>query len=307
MAKQALVIGDATLDITVRSPTLAEPGADHPADITIGPGGQGANVAVRLARLGWTVRLLTVVGTDATGRLLAGWLTDDGVQQVNGGDDTSGLVASIIGRDGERAMLSDRRGLSVDSVEHGLAQMRIAADEWIHLSAYALADPASGDALATAAAGLARSHRLSVGGGSFVADGPVPGRWRNIRPCLSVFDRREAEALAGTSGTAAVLASHLASRASATVVVTDGPDGATAGRPDGSTVAGAHEPRVQVVDATGAGDAFTAALIDRLADQPDWALSEVLGTALDAASRHGAAVASRVGAQARIPGEAWVQ
>lgn len=305
MAKRALVVGDATLDVTVRGGGTAEPGADHPAEITLGPGGQGANVAVRLARLGWQVRLLTAIGTDPPGKLLAGWLTDDGIELLSNGGGRSGLVASLIGPTGERAMLSDRCGLSVDSVERCLTDPGMAADEWIHVSGYALADPVSGAALASAAAPVARGHRLSIAGGSFGGDGPVPERWRAIRPCLSVFDRREAEALAGSiGGTTAELASGLALSAMTTVVVTDGPAGATAARPDGSTVAFSPDARGPLLDATGAGDAFTAALIDRLTDQPDWSSRGVLGSALESAGRHGAAVAALVGAQAPISDEA---
>lgn len=305
MAKRALVVGDATLDVTIRGDGTAESGADHPAEITLGAGGQGANVAVRLARMGWQVRLLTVVGTDAPGSLLAGWLTDDRIEVLTDGGGRSGLVASLIGTDGERAMLSDRCGLSVASVERWLTETGIAADEWIHISGYALADPVSGAPLASAAAALARDHRLSIAGGSFAGDGPVPERWRAVRPCLSVFDQREAQALAATSGgTPAELASELALSLEATVVVTNGPAGATAARPDGSTVAISPESRGPLIDATGAGDAFTSALIDRLTDQPDWSLPGVLDSALESAGRHGAAVAARVGAQAPIPDEA---
>jgi len=89
-------------------------------------------------------------------------------------------------------MLSDRCGLSVGSVERWLTEAGMAAEEWIHVSGYALADPVSGAALASAAGAAARDHRLSIAGGSFAGDGPVPERWRAIRPCLSVFDRREA-------------------------------------------------------------------------------------------------------------------
>jgi sugar/nucleoside kinase (ribokinase family) len=60
---------------------------------------------------------------------------------------------------------------------------------------------------------------------------------------------------------------------------------------------------VSVVDATGAGDAFTAALIAGLAGQPWPPDASVLAGALADAAALAAEVAGTVGAQARVGSE----
>ena len=47
---RVVVIGDATLDVTVAPAEPMRHGGDVAAAIRLAPGGQGANVAVRLAR-----------------------------------------------------------------------------------------------------------------------------------------------------------------------------------------------------------------------------------------------------------------
>jgi len=61
------VIGDSTLDVTVRPAEAPRAGGDVPASISLAPGGQGANVAVRLARAGIDVRLATAIGGNLLG------------------------------------------------------------------------------------------------------------------------------------------------------------------------------------------------------------------------------------------------
>jgi pfkB family carbohydrate kinase. len=51
------VVGDCTLDVIVRPVGALRPGGDIPARVAVGAGGQGANVAVRLARQGVPVQL----------------------------------------------------------------------------------------------------------------------------------------------------------------------------------------------------------------------------------------------------------
>jgi sugar/nucleoside kinase (ribokinase family) len=66
------VVGDLSLDIVVAQSGPRREGSDVPAKIRIGPGGQAANVAVRLARLGAGAALVAPLADDAAGRLLSG-------------------------------------------------------------------------------------------------------------------------------------------------------------------------------------------------------------------------------------------
>jgi ribokinase len=77
------------------------------------------------------------------------------------------------------------------------------------------------------------------------------------------------------------------------VVITRGAGGALVA--DRSGVTEVSSPRVEVVDTTGAGDAFTGALSLRLARGDD------LATAARLAARVGAAAVTRPGAQSSFP------
>jgi ribokinase len=102
-----------------------------------------------------------------------------------------------------------------------------------------------------------------------------------------VVNEHEAEFL-GDPRPAALLA-----RGPRSVVITRGADGAVVA--DRSGVVEVSSPRVEVVDTTGAGDAFTGALSLRLARGDD------LATAARLAARVGAAAVTRPGAQSSFP------
>ncbi|HEY8921059.1 MAG TPA: carbohydrate kinase family protein, partial [Candidatus Limnocylindria bacterium] len=188
------VIGDSTLDVTVRAAEAPRAGGDVPARISISPGGQGANVAVRLARARADVRLATAVADDAAGRMLAEALEADGVAVVQLGAERSGLVISLLDADGERAMLSDRVTLQPTR----LAEACAGAD-WVHCSGYALADDATGDAVAGILGSLPTTTPVSAGGGSLPDDparsARVRARLATARVALLVLSRDEAAAL----------------------------------------------------------------------------------------------------------------
>ena len=158
------VIGDSTLDVTVRAAEAPRAGGDVPARISISPGGQGANVAVRLARAGEDVRLATAIADDPAGRLLSEALEADGVAVAQLGAERSGLVISLVDAAGERAMLSDRVTLDPTALAAACA-----GAQWVHCSGYALADDVTGDALAEILRSLA-SARVSAAGGSLPND-----------------------------------------------------------------------------------------------------------------------------------------
>jgi sugar/nucleoside kinase (ribokinase family) len=297
-----VVIGDATFDVTVRGATPFA-GADRPAAIEVGRGGQGANVAVRLARGGYPVRLVTAIGSDPIGAELSAGLAAEGVDVLDLGAPRTGVVVSLLDAVGERAMLSDRASASDASwsgVEGALADAA-----WIHVSGYPLADDRSGGALARMLGARRPEQRASVGGGSFLDGAAVVERLRVARPDLLHFDRREAAVLAGATPhvpldftrSAADLADALAATFGAAAVVTDGAAGATAAI-GGETVTADAAPR-PVVDATGAGDAHAAAVLGVLAPGPWPPTLTDLRHALDLGGRAGAEVAAVIGAQAR--------
>jgi len=294
------VIGDATLDVTVRRAEAPRAGGDVPAQISISPGGQGANVAVRLARAGLDVRLATAIADDAGGRLLAPALKADGVRLVRLAAPRSGLVISLLDGAGERAMLSDRVTLDPAGVAAACA-----GAEWVHCSAYALADDASGDALARVLGSLPPSTRVSAGGGSLQPDAARSARVRDrvatAGVALLVLGRDEAAALLERPlPSVAAAADAMASAFPGLIaVVTGAAAGSAAAGPGFALSVPAIEQPTPMLDATGAGDAYVAALIAALLGAPWPPDLRTLRDAMERGSRDGALVSRVLGAQAR--------
>lgn len=299
------VIGDSTLDVTVRSPEAPQPGGDVPAHISIAAGGQGANVAVRLVRAGASVRLATAIADDAAGRLLAEALEAEGVVVSPLGAERSGMVISLVDADGERAMLSDRVTLQ----PAGLAAA-CAGSQWVHCSGYALADDATGDAVAQVLGSLPPSTRVSAGGGSLRQDAAraarVRARLEAAGVALLVVSRDEAAALLdrplpSTAAAADAVAGALPGLIS---VVTGGAAGSSAAGPGFALSVPAVEQTTPMLDATGAGDAYLAALILGLlaAEWPPGV--SALREAMERGAVAGAQVSRVVGAQGMTAAEA---
>ncbi len=303
-----VVIGDATLDVIVRG-DVPDAGADRLAQITVGPGGQGANVAVRLARAGNQVTLVSALADDEAGHVLRSALAEDRVTLLAAPAVRTGLVVALVDGTGDRSMLSDRAAIDerVLAGPEGAAILRDA--DWLHVSGYPLADSEHGPALATMAGARPAHQRCSVGGGSF--DGVRPSQaelvalLREVHPDLLHVDRAEADAIVGRPAGPSEGADALAVRVSEVVggvaVVTDGAAGAAAATDAGSVwVEGIDRP---AADATGAGDAHAAAILTFLAPRswpPDLS---TLREALEVAGAQGAAAAGVVGAQARTASE----
>lgn len=297
-----LVVGDATVDVTVAPSRPVRFGGDVSAVIRLGAGGQGANVAVRLARRGEPVTLAAPVADDVAGRLLREALTMDGIRLAEMPANRTAVVVALLDAGGERSMLSDRQ-----PIDASRAAAAIDAAEWIHLSAYALVDDREGDSLAAALGARPAGTRLSLAGGSISPEPALVSRFLHrlgvLRPDLLVVSREEAASLlGGPMRLAREAAPQLADRAGV-VVVTAGSAGSVA-LVDGEL----HEvlaPDVAgpALDSTGAGDAYVAALIAGLVAGA-WPPAEgPLRSAMEEGSRAGALVARVVGAQGRIDGE----
>jgi ribokinase len=298
------VIGDSTLDVTVRPAAAPRAGGDVRARISLSPGGQGANVAVRLARAGVQVRLATAIADDPAGRLLSEALEADGVALVRLAAERSGLVISLLDADGERAMLSDRVTLDPSALAAACA-----GAEWVHCSGYALADDATGDALADLLGTLPPSTTVSVGGGSLpeepVRAGRVRRRLATAGVALLIVARDEAAALLDRPlPSVAAAADALATAFPGLIaVVTGSAAGSAAAGPGFALSVPAVDPAIPMVDATGAGDAYVAALITGLRGH-DWPPDlPTLRAAMEDGSRDGGLVSRVLGAQGRTPAE----
>jgi ribokinase len=295
------VIGDATLDVSVQvsaGPSGPTSAGDARARITVGPGGQGANVAVRLARTGIEVRLIAPLADDPAGRVVRRHLEDESVEVAALPAARTSMVVVMVAPGGERMMLSDRVGAEGDLAS------TLDGCGWVHVSGYLLREASEAERVidAIGSAGIAR---VSVAGGSFEgwADARIARDAINaISPSLLVFNRDEAGLMAGAPMRTAEEAAVALGTAQRLAFVTDGKRGAAAaGGALKRALRYGHAPLSQpAIDSTGAGDAFTAALIASLA--PAWPPSaEFVAAALERASQEGAAATSAIGAQSVAP------
>jgi ribokinase len=295
------VIGDATLDVSVEvsvGPAGAMSAGDARAPITVGPGGQGANVAVRLARTGIPVRLIAPLADDPAGRVVRGHLEDESVEVAPLPASRTSMVVVMVAPGGERMMLSDRV-----RAEGDLAST-LDGCGWVHVSGYLLRESSEAERVVDAI-GSAGIARISVAGGSFEgwADARVARDAINaISASLLVFNRDEAGLMAGAPMRSAEEAAAALGTGQRLAFVTDGERGAAvAGGPVKRTLGYGHAQESQpAIDSTGAGDAFTASLIGSLASA--WPPSaELVAAALERASQEGAAATSAIGAQSVAP------
>ena len=253
-------LGDLLLDVIVRLDGPIAEDTDTYGRTRVGAGGQAANVAAWVAALGGGARFLGKRARDPAGRILAEELRGRGVDlagpEVESG---TGTVVSVATPDGARTMLSDR-GVSVAFAPEELDAAWLEDCEWLHLPGYSLVvSPLRETALT--AAGLAPAVSIDLSSTAALQEAGVErfrGTLASVRP--SVVFANEAEAQ---------LVSPIQAE---TLVVKRGARGCVVHDGEGSRELPAVE--ADVVDSTGAGDAFAAGFLVGGADQ-----------ALDAAAR----------------------
>jgi ribokinase len=276
-----VVIGDAILDVHAWPAVPIAVGADVPATVRLNPGGQGANLAVRLARQGLDVMLACVMADDPAGRIVQAALDADGVRTSSSAATATGVVVVLGSAGGERTMVSERAPLVLRP------DLAVAAESWLMLSGYVLLQE-DGTAVATR---LATHHGGRILVGCAVPDA-LRDRWRAgivaFRPDLVIANRAEADEL-------------LAGLELPGMAVTDSAGAeARIGEVRARADAAVGPP---AVDTTGAGDAFAAGIVAGLVGAA-WPPDErVLRAAVERGVALASAVVRQPGAQARVPGE----
>lgn len=263
-------LGDVMLDVIVRLEEALAPGGDVRAATRAGAGGQAANVAAWAQALGAEARCIAKRGDDATGELVARELANRGVEVVGPvASGATGVVVSVVGGDGDRALASDR-GIAptFDPTELDAAWLDC---DVLHISGYALLrHPVSDTGLLAAAIARDRGARVSVDVAAWTeirAFGPVAFRelLDTVAPDILFATEAEWEILGGAYLTAPTGVIKRGARG-CTVVTVDA-------RIDFAPV------ETEVVDTTGAGDALAAGFL--------------LGGSLEEAARRGLDAAAR--------------
>jgi sugar/nucleoside kinase (ribokinase family) len=277
-----LSIGDLVLDIAIVPERQLRPDDDTPSTITVGGGGQAGNFCAWAAWLGVKSRLVTRIGDDETGHRLVRELEALGVDvfAVRGAEPT-GAVAVLVGPHGERTMAT-QRGASVGLRPEHLQPRWFTGVDLIHVPAYSLFSEPLASA-AQAAVTMARG-----GGGKLAIDLSSVAGLLEYGPARMAreLDRLQPDLLFATAAEADTLATPLEDLTSVAVVKLG---------PAGCSIAGQRitAPPAEVVDATGAGDAFAAAFCASFLDGASPA------AAGERAVQVAAAAVTRVGARPR--------
>jgi len=272
-----VVLGSVNLDIVAKADRLPVAG-ETVTDAELGryPGGKGANQALAAQRLGADVTLVARVGTDSAAEEALALLREDGVDLSNVSavkDAATGVALIAVAASGENQIVvapGANRSLLPETLEIPAADALICQLE------------VPTDAVAYAAANFKGFYCANL----------APARHVDV----TVLQRAD---LIVVNETEAAWYGDSLSACTGMIATTFGAAGAVLTR-DGEDIARSKPPRVEAVDTTGAGDAFTAALTVALVE------GQSPEEALNFACAAGAAAATKVGAQPSLPTRAEV-
>ena len=287
-----VVVGDLLLDIAVATHAPLMLGSDVTGSVLLRQGGSAAAVARRLAGLRVQVRLITAVGEDELGQTLVSWLSDRGVEvharrlrRI-----PTGRVAVRVEEAGERSFVVNR-GAACHLTPRQVPARCFGGTDAVHLPLYSLiCEPLASAARRAAALGRKESALLSLDLSSS-AELRTYGRdrvldlIRDLRPDVVFGNESEIQALLGERG------ADLAARLAPVVAVKRGRAGSRVVLGVQAAIDVPTIPR-DVLDTTGAGDAFAAGFLAR------WLRSG--GRRSRAALRAAAAAGNRAAAAALI-------
>ncbi len=253
-----VVLGDVMVDVVARLSGPLAPGSDAPAVIRFHGGGSAANTAAWLAEAGAEPVLVGRVGDDERGRGAREELAAAGVEARLAADPElpTGTCIVLVAPDGERTMAPDA-GANDGLSDADLPDDLLVAGGHLHVAGYALlrrgSRPAARSAISRA---LGRGMTVSVDPSSAALLSPdfldhAEGAG------LLLPNEDEARMLSGEADperAARVLTARFGE-----VIVTLAAEGAL--WTDGHDNAHGEAIPVEVVDSTGAGDAFAAGLL----------------------------------------------
>ncbi|MEA4884141.1 MAG: ribokinase [Clostridia bacterium] len=260
------IVGSFMTDLMSRSPHLPVPGETvMGGPFQMGPGGKGANQAVAAARLGSDVNILVSLGKDQFGDFAYNNLLREGigvefVKRVEGMSTGAALII-VDDAKGENMIVvapGSNSALGADDVDKGI-QVILDSD-------YVLMQ------LEIPLETVEYTAKLAHASGVKVILNPAPGRPLSdeLLRAVDVLTPNETEAsiVSGITvtdlATAELAGKALVRRGCPTVIVTMGGLGVLVVDANGAQ----HVPgfKVDVVDTTGAGDAFNGALAAALAE-----------------------------------------
>jgi sugar/nucleoside kinase (ribokinase family) len=294
MSAKVLCIGDVMLDVVTQikvMPSQINYGSDTPATITTHGGGAAGNVASWLTQTDAQATIVGHVGNDAAGSALVTEFDLLGVRHHNlvVDEGRSGVVVVLVDPTGERTMFPDNganSGLHIGDLPE--------LNEYnaVYISGYSPLDPFSLHGIKEMITKV-RSEGLpiyfdpaSVGGMKEVAIDEV----QSWLPLMNVLLLNEEEAIYLSGHGDIELALDELLQKCETVVIKRGSHGAIGKTRGGDSISVPAIP-VDVVDTTGAGDAFAAGFISQFTTNHD--LTRALLAGVEIAALNVAIVGAR--------------
>ena len=289
MSAPVVIVGSLNADLFVEVAALPRPGETvRGSDLTVRPGGKGANQAAAAGLLAADVTLIGAVGADDHGRLLLSAAESAGVRtaQIRSADVATGTAMITVDEAGENTIIISpgaNARLSADDARAGIDDRTSVVGLCLEI------EPA------TVAAAVARAREV----GATVVLNLSP--YRRVDPevlagvDVLLVNEIELEQLVGAFDELTEALGRLTDAGVGRTVVTLGDAGAAILDAATGTSRRVASPEVEVVDTTGCGDAFAGALISRLA------AGDELLAAVETAVRVGAYAATGKGAQPSYP------
>jgi fructokinase len=264
-----LVAGELLADV------VSTGGADFALSLDVRPGGSPANVAVGLARLGVAVEFVGRVSGSGLGPWLREHLVGNGVGVHHAVVASELPTLAFVGLDPEGVPTYGFYGPTTADWYWKLSELpdgSAARASALHTGSLACALPPGADVLAAWADGLREAGDVLLSYDpnvrpSLISD-PVPfgvqvEGWVRRSHLVKVSEEDLRVLYPGRR--VLDVAAEWAGYGPELVVVTEGENGATAFRPEGTTISRPGR-NVKVIDTVGAGDAFAAGLLAWLAD-----------------------------------------
>lgn len=294
MAAKITVLGNINIDFVMRAERMPRPGETlMGSDLKLVPGGKCANQAVTAARVGADVTVIGRLGEDVFGPQLRENLEREGINTdfiTSDPEAHTGSAFIALSPSGENSILScmgANLAVSPEQVE-GASEAIEAADMLLVQ-------------LGVPLEAVLRAMEIATAAGTQVLFDPTPVRgdldpmWPHTT--VSCPNETEAEVIIGEPATspedAARAAGWFRERGVETAIIKLGARGALVLDDDGARLVPGYT--VEVVDTTGAGDAFAGALGTRLAE------GAPVDEAIAFANAAGAMAAARFGAQPSLP------
>ncbi|MFF1883784.1 ribokinase [Pseudarthrobacter sp. NPDC058196] len=305
-----VVVGSLNADLTIYCERLPQPGETvHGNGFAVNPGGKSANQAVAAGRLGGHVSLVGAVGDDANGNMLQASVAGAGVDvgHVRTSSEPTGVAVIAVDAHGENNIIISAGANGTLSP----ADVAGAADVLDGAAVVSLClEVAMPTVLAAAQAGHDAGATVLLNLSPYAH---IPAELAELTDILLV-NAHEAALFLGPGASVPGADAHaaqwgavrerFAGRGIRQVLVTLGAHGSVvldSEAPPGAQVTFVAPTRVDAVDTTGAGDAFTGAVAVRLA------AGDALAEAAAFASVAAALATTRKGTQAAYPETADVE